>query len=128
MHLPAPVLALLCELAGDRTLSAREAARRVVAQHGPGRGGTIDNAARHLLRLAERELRRPGPLVVEILCVWERVTREGARLRRHARERRALRQAKTRAAIRAFGGIYLAWRRDLPNAARWRPPCHRAAR
>jgi hypothetical protein len=111
------------ELHADPDLPAREAARRVVKRRHPARAG-IDNRARHLLRVVEREaqemLRRPGPAINLLpLALWQRCSRDGQRIRGALAARDRLMVAKLNAARRRWGALYWAaqkWlRTDVPR-------------
>ena len=91
------------------------AARRVAAGYGGAAG--IDNRARHLLKLVETEVCRPGPATVEALLVAGRITRAGKRAGQRWRASLRLRYAKERAARRRWGGVYSRWREVEPLSA-----------
>ena len=117
---PALVSDLLAEFEAHPDISAREAAKHVVTRRDVGRGGSIDNRARHLLRLVKQEMRRPGLPSLELLLTWERVNRTGQRIRQRMRERDELAAAKIRAAVARWGGLF--WRAErlfLREGPRW---------
>jgi hypothetical protein len=90
------------ELDANPGLKPRDAARHVAERH-PGGGGSVDNRARHLMRLVEQESR---PANIETLFLWEQVTRRGQRFRRRRRDRAKLRASKMKAASRRWGALY----------------------
>jgi len=93
------------ELDANPGLKPRDAARHVAERH-PGGGGSVDNRARHLMRLVRQEIQQRRPTNIETLFLWERVTGEGQRLRRRRRDRTKLRAAKMKAASRRWGALH----------------------
>jgi hypothetical protein len=93
------------ELEANPGLKPRDAARHVAERHRGG-DGSVDNRARHLMRLVEQELQQPRPLNIETLFLWERVTREGQRFRRRRRDWAKLRAGKMKAASSRWGALY----------------------